>query len=86
MALAMPLDAVMLDVDGGSHCVDAGASILPVSVISVAGMLEPTRLPNTSEGTMDSGRLVGMSGEPVDAVIWTASTMTYAHPTLASHW
>lgn len=85
MVLGLPLGVKTLDVDGEYHRVDAGASILPVSVISVAGMLEPTRLPSTSEGAMDSGRLVRPSGEPVDAVIWTVSTMLYAHPTLVSH-
>lgn len=39
MALALSHDVTTLDVDGECHCVDAGASILPVSVISVAGML-----------------------------------------------
>lgn len=70
---------------GECHCVDGGAFTLSVSVIRMVGMLEPTRLPMTSEGRMDSGKFVMSDGETDEAAVGCVSPMSYAHPALASH-
>lgn len=87
MALAVTLVIERLAVGDNCHWVDAGASTLPVSVMRVVGMLEPTRLPMISEGTMESGKVMVVSGELVeDLVVWSVSMMAYAHPIRSSQW